>query len=73
MDKRSYPVRNLLGLIALALTGCATPIITYVPTDGQSIGYEQGVGTITAQTTDATIMMYPTFNSGSTSVSGFER
>jgi hypothetical protein len=45
----------------LALSGCATRLTTYVPSAGQVVTYDQGVGTITAQTGDATIMMYPTF------------
>jgi hypothetical protein len=45
----------------LALAGCATRLTTYVPSEGQIVTYDQGVGTITAQTEDATIMMYPTF------------
>jgi uncharacterized protein YceK len=54
---------KLLALMAIsvALTGCATPLTTYVPSEGQTVTYEQGVGTITARTADAMIMMYPTF------------
>jgi uncharacterized protein YceK len=52
-----------LALITLtiALSGCATPLTSYVPSEGQAITYNQGVGTITAQTADATLIMYPTF------------
>lgn len=46
---------------AIALAGCATPLTTYLPSEGQAVVYDQGVGTITARTADATIMMYPTF------------
>jgi hypothetical protein len=47
--------------LAMALSGCATTLTSYVPSQGQVVTYEQGVGTITARTSDATIMMYPTF------------
>jgi hypothetical protein len=51
-----------LGLLALTatLTACST-LTTYVPRDGQTVEYEQGVGTITVRTDDALVMMYPTF------------
>jgi uncharacterized protein YceK len=54
---------KLVALIAIttALGGCATTVTTYVPSEGQSVTYNQGVGTITAQTADATLLMYPTF------------
>jgi uncharacterized protein YceK len=50
-----------LMMAVLALTGCATRLTTYVPSEGQAVTYDQGVGTITAETNDATIMIYPTF------------
>jgi hypothetical protein len=56
-------IRKLISVMAtvIALTGCATPLITYIPADGQTVAYDQGVGTITAQTGDATVKMYSTF------------
>jgi hypothetical protein len=58
-----FPMIKRLSSMAIlfALTGCATPLTTYVPSEGQTVTYEQGVGTITARTAEATIMMYPTF------------
>ncbi|HEY3851703.1 MAG TPA: hypothetical protein VGL87_12060 [Steroidobacteraceae bacterium] len=47
--------------IMMSLGGCATTVTSYVPSEGQTVAYEQGVGTITARTADATVMMYPTF------------
>jgi hypothetical protein len=46
---------------AIALTGCATQLTSYVPNEGQKVTYDQGVGTITAETSDAIVMIYPTF------------
>lgn len=48
-------------IIAIVLSGCATTLTAYVPSEGQVVTYDQGVGTITARTDDATILMYPTF------------
>jgi hypothetical protein len=48
-------------VIVTVLSGCATTLTTYVPRDGQAIAYDQGVGTVTARSENATIMMYPTF------------
>jgi len=48
-------------MIGVVLSGCATTLTAYVPSQGQAVTYEQGVGTITARTNDATILMYPTF------------
>lgn len=45
----------------IALGGCATTVTSYVPSEGQAVAYEQGVGTVTAITADATVMIYPTF------------
>jgi hypothetical protein len=50
-----------LFIVAVALTGCATPLTTYVPAQGQFVEFNQGVGTITVKTADATLLMYPTF------------
>jgi hypothetical protein len=47
--------------IVIAVAGCTTPLTTYVPSAGQVVSYEQGVGAITAQMPDATVTMYPTF------------
>jgi hypothetical protein len=56
-------MRKLICLMAIsaAMTGCATPLTTYSPTAGQAVEFNQGVGTVTVQTTEATVMMYPTF------------
>ncbi len=48
-------------LALLALAGCATPLVTYAPTEGQSVTWNQGVGSVTAQAPDATLTVYPTF------------
>lgn len=45
----------------LLLTGCATQMISYAPTPGQVVVYNQGVGAITWDTDDAVLTMYPTF------------
>jgi hypothetical protein len=56
-------MKRLIALMTIttALTGCATTLTTYVPSGGQAVSYDQGVGTITSRTDDAAIMMYPTF------------
>jgi hypothetical protein len=51
---------TLMAAMAI-LGGCAAPLTSYVPSEGQVVSYNQGVGTITAQTADATLLMYPTF------------
>jgi hypothetical protein len=58
-----FLMHKLLALLALATTlaGCAAPLISYVPTQGQAVEFNQGVGAVTVQTTDATLTMYPTF------------
>jgi hypothetical protein len=43
------------------LSGCAADLITYKPDAGQNVAYNQGVGSITYDGTDASLMMYPTF------------
>ena len=49
-------------MTSTSLAGCAsTHLTSYVPTEGQSVAYDQGVGAVTARTDDATITMYPTF------------
>jgi hypothetical protein len=50
-----------LWLSVLALAGCATPIVSYLPAEGQSVTYDQGVGTVTAQADSAMLTLYPTF------------
>ena len=50
-----------LIVVTIALGGCATAVTSYVPSEGQAVVYEQGVGTITARTNDAMVMIYPTF------------
>lgn len=62
-------MHKLLAFVAItaALAGCATRLTSYAPSDGQSVVYDQGVGTITVRTPDANIMMYPTFRYQATS------
>ena len=43
------------------LTGCVSPIVTYVPTAGQSVVYSGGVGAIADLTSAAKLEIYPTF------------
>ena len=56
-------MRRLTVLLALgtSLTGCVSPVITYVPTVGQSVVYSEGVGAISDVTAAAKFEIYPTF------------
>ena len=56
-------MHKLLSIFMATATvaGCATPLTTYVPVQGQAVEFNQGVGAITVKTTDATLVMYPTF------------
>jgi hypothetical protein len=58
-----FILHKIFSLIAITavVAGCAAPLTTYVPTKGQAVEFNQGVGTVTVQATDATLMMYPTF------------
>jgi hypothetical protein len=52
----------ILGMsVAGVLSGCATNLITYKPDANQSVAYNQGVGSITSDGSDASLVMYPTF------------
>ncbi len=48
------------SLLAL-LAGCATPMISYQPSDNQAVAYNQGVGAITWETSEMVATIYPTF------------
>jgi hypothetical protein len=43
------------------LEGCATPLITYKPAENQVVSYNQGVGSITDDEPEYSLIMYPTF------------
>ncbi len=43
------------------LGGCAAPLTTYKPADNQIVRYNQGVGTISDDTPDFSLLMYATF------------
>jgi hypothetical protein len=52
----------ILGMaVAAVLNGCAANLITYKPDANQSVAYNQGVGSITSDGADASLVMYPTF------------
>ena len=51
----------ILGMAVAVLSGCAANLITYKPDSNQSVAYNQGVGSITSDGTDASLVMYPTF------------
>ena len=56
--------RLLLGMFACdlcVLGGCAAPLTTYKPADNQIVSYNQGVGTITDDEPEFSLIMYPTF------------
>ncbi len=50
-----------LALVSLGLEGCATPLTTYKPSEGQIVNFDQGVGSITDDEPDYSLVMYPTF------------
>ena len=52
---------NAVCLTVLLLSGCATRLTTYSPTADQLAEYDQGVGSVRWETTDAILTMYPTF------------
>jgi hypothetical protein len=55
-------MRSAIVYLALfLLTGCATQLTSYAPTENQTVAYEQGVGTITWVTDEAVLTVYPTF------------
>jgi hypothetical protein len=55
-------VRSVIACsILILLTGCATQLVSYSPTAGQTVTYDQGVGAITWDDNDAVLTMYPTF------------
>lgn len=43
------------------LVGCATPLVTYQPADNQIVSYNQGIGTISDDEPEYSLIMYPTF------------
>jgi hypothetical protein len=45
----------------MLLSGCATTLTSYAPAENQPVVYDQGVGAVTWETTDALETMYPTF------------
>jgi hypothetical protein len=51
----------ILGIAVATLSGCAANLITYKPDAGQNVSFNQGVGSITADGTGASLVMYPTF------------
>ena len=51
----------IFGIAVATLSGCAANLITYKPDAGQNVAYNQGVGSITAEGTGASLVMYPTF------------
>jgi hypothetical protein len=52
----------ILGMcVAVVLSGCAANLITYKPDGNQGVAYNQGVGSITSEGADASLVMYPTF------------
>jgi hypothetical protein len=58
-------VKKLLLLISAlslcVLGGCAAPLVTYKPADNQFVAYNEGVGTITDDEPEYSLIMYPTF------------
>lgn len=55
-------MKAVAGLLAaVTLAGCATPVVTYSPAEGQGVTYNQGVGTVTSRSGNAVVSMYPTF------------
>jgi hypothetical protein len=62
---KDIAVKHMKGLIAaLGLTllgGCAAPLTTYQPAANQIVAYNQGVGSITDDEPDYSLIMYPTF------------
>jgi len=59
MKKTMIWITLASGLCALG--GCATPLTTYKPADNQIVMYNQGVGTITDDEPDFSLLMYPIF------------
>jgi hypothetical protein len=60
--RREIVVRSVLVCsMLMAMTGCATQLTSYAPTANQSVVYDQGVGSITWETDEAVLTMYPTF------------
>lgn len=53
--------KALACILLVAVAGCATQLTSYTPTEGQSVVYEQGVGSVTWETPDAIVTLYPTF------------
>ena len=52
----------VLAACAVTLGGCTTTrVMSYVPAANQSVEFDQGVGAITNETSDAVLTMYPTF------------
>jgi hypothetical protein len=55
-------VKLALALSTFALlTGCATQLTSYAPTENQTVVYDQGIGAVTWETDEAVLTMYPTF------------
>jgi hypothetical protein len=50
-----------VGVAACAVSGCATTLASYKPADNQIVMYNQGVGTVTDDERDFSLIMYPTF------------
>jgi hypothetical protein len=61
--RREIVVRSVLvcSMLMIVLTGCATQLTSYAPTANQSVVYDQGVGSISWETDEAVLTMYPTF------------
>jgi hypothetical protein len=64
-------MRTFLYLFLVAsicsVAGCAAPLTTYKPSENQIVAFNEGVGTITNDSSDYTLRMYPTFKYQSTS------
>jgi hypothetical protein len=56
------PVIGLVVIVGVcALGGCATTLTSYEPAENQTVTYNQGVGTITDESGEFSLVMYPTF------------
>src|SRR6185312_9052192 len=47
--------------VVMLLAGCATKLTSYKPEGTQGVTYNQGVGTITSESSDTSLTIYPTF------------
>jgi uncharacterized protein YceK len=48
-------------LVVVAVSGCATTLTSYKPADTQGVTNNQGVGSITSESSDTSLTVYPTF------------